>query len=343
MARSQVHIKDVAREAGVSITTVSHALNGARPVSEESRRKVVEAANRLGYRPNQIGRALRSRQTRTLGFISDQVGMSPYAGDILLGAQQAARRLGCVLMAVTSGQDRDLEREQVRTLLQYQVDGIIYARLYHQVVTLPEELAAVPVVVVNAREANSAVPWVIPDEVAIGRDAVSLLVSRGHRRIAFAQNNEDIPATWGRLQGYQEALADAGIPFDPKLVKATNHATLGGYEAASSFLEMADPPTAVFCFSDRVAMGVYQAAAEHRITVGRDVSVVGVDNLEVIAPNLRPGLTTIELPHAAMGVWGVETLSRLISGEDLAEDEAYVRWKCRMIERESVCDRSPAD
>jgi LacI family transcriptional regulator len=305
-----VTIRDVATAAGVSVTTVSHALNRVQSarVAEDTRRRVEEAAARLGYTPNGLARGLRRQRSQTLALLSDRIVTTPYAGQIVLGAQEKAAELGYVLMLYSTGDDSDIERREIRTLLQNQVDGVLYATMYHREVTVPAELAGVPVVLVDCTSADPDRSSVVPDEYGAAREAVQELLDHGHRHIGFVTNVDDVPATRGRLRGYRHALRHAGIPLRKDLVVADASETPGGYRTGLKLLARPDRPTAIFAYNDRMAMGVYRAAREVGLDIPADLSVVSIDNQEILAEGLYPGLTTMALPHYAMGAWAVEHL-----------------------------------
>jgi LacI family transcriptional regulator len=332
----QTSIKDVAAAAGVSVTTVSHVLNDVpgKRIGEETRARVRRVAGDLGYRPNGAARTLRLQRSQTLALVSDHIATTPYAGLMILGAQEAASRHGWLLMLVNSSGDRETERVEIRALQQRQVDGFLYATMYHREVEVPEELRGAPTVLLDARSADLAVPSVAPDEVAGGRTATQLLIDQGHGGIGLLTNVDDIPATRGRFEGYRQALSQSGLAFDPTLVVSEVGGTDGGYRAASVLLDRDPRPTAVFCFNDRMAMGVYQAAAERSIRIPDDLSVIGFDNQEPIADGLRPGLTTMALPHYEMGAWATETLIGRIQRP--ATEPEQVLLPCPLVIRGSV-------
>lgn len=310
MAQSRVTIKDVAAEAGVSITTVSHVLNDVpgKRVNPNTRTRVRETAARLGYTPNALARSLRTNRSGTIGLISDEIATTPFAGQIILGAQQAAKTRDSVLLITTTGYERDVEEREITELLRRQVDGVLYAAMYHREVVIPTALAAVPVVALNASTRDPRVPWVVPDEVTGGWDAAEVLVAAGHRRVAFVNNVDDIPARHGREQGFRDRLSAAAIPAADVRVRYAEPFAGGGYAAARALLAAPDRPTALFCFNDRVAMGAYRAARELGLTIPRDVSIVGYDDQEYLADGLYPGLTTVALPHYEMGTWATDQL-----------------------------------
>ncbi len=225
------NIKDVAAMAGVSPSTVSVVLNavdGAR-VSQDTRRRVEEAAARLGYEPHPLARGLRTRRSQTIGFVSDTIATTPYAGQLIQGAQDAAWRAGMLLIVVNTGGDAELEQHAIRTVLQGRVDGLLYASMYHRVVDVPRLRRGLPVVLLDASPAQGSFPYVVPDEVAGGATAVAELLQQGHRRIGYVAEWRDIPAVALRLRGYREALARYGVAFDPALVLREEPGAHGGY------------------------------------------------------------------------------------------------------------------
>jgi LacI family transcriptional regulator len=178
------------------------------------------------------------------------------------------------------------------------------------------------------------VPWVAPDEVSGGRDAASILLEAGHRRLGFINNIDDIPASSGRLEGFRKRLGEEGIAPEGLAVVAVESESPGGYAAAIELLTRQPRPTGIFCFNDRLAMGAYRAAAELGLRVPEDLSIVGFDNQEYVADGIYPGLTTIELPHYDMGVWAAERLFNRIDGGNGIVPTALLRGP--IVHRESV-------
>ena len=323
--------------SGFSVTTVSHVLNEVegKRIPQSTRDRVRLAARELSYRPNRLAQDLRMQRSNTLGFVSDQIGTSPHAGQTIVGAQEAASERGFLLMLMNSWRDPELENREITALLDRQVDGIVYAAEYHRVVEPPTALTQTCAVLLDARSDRGEISSVVPDESGAAVTAVEELVSHGHLRIGYLNNESDIPATRLRLSGLQEALREHGLPFDPGLVATDVSESWGGYQAASALLDVADRPTALFCFNDRMAMGAYQAAADRGLRVPDDLSVVGFDNQELIAGGLRPGLTTVALPHYEMGRWAVTTLLEAIDS-DGAAPVRHEALPCPLVRRASV-------
>ena len=330
-------IRDVAESAGFSVTTVSHVLNDVpgKRIADSTRQRIHEVADRLGYRPNRLAQGLRSQRTHTIGFVSDNVVTTPFAGQMILGAQQAAAEAGSLLMLLSSDGNAELEDVEVRALIDRQVDGIVYASMFHRVLTPPSRLRSTRAVLLDARTEDGEFSSVVPDEVGGARSAVQELLSHGHRRIGFLTDSADVPATRGRLVGYRQALEVYGVAFDPALVRATTGDSVGGFGAARALLSAAERPTGLFCYNDRMAFGAYQATADLGLSVPHDVSIMGFDDQEILSASLRPGLTTMALPHYDMGQWAVKTLLEQINNDG---DVSVVHQllPCPLVRRASV-------
>jgi LacI family transcriptional regulator len=268
-------------------------------------------------------------------MVSDQIATTPYAGKMILGAQQAALDNGWWLLLVNTDGDPGVEAASITYLRQHDCDGVVLAWMYHRMVDVPDALAGVPTVLLDAESRDVSIPAVVPDEVAGGRAAVATLLEAGHRRIGFITNVDDIPATSGRLQGYREALRQAGVRFDRRLVTTDESVTAGGYRAAERLLAAAEPPTALFCFNDRMAMGAYRAASERGLRIPQDLSIVGFDDQQIIAEGLFPALTTVALPHLEMGRWAVERMIELIENPESTSPNPYL-MRCPVVVRDSV-------
>jgi LacI family transcriptional regulator, galactose operon repressor len=244
----KVGIREVARAAGVSVTTVSHVLNDTpnTRTSEVTRERVRAVARELGYSPNRLARGLRTRTSGMIGLLTEEIATTPHAGRIILGAQEEASRHNLTLAIINSHLNAGAasRRADARALIERHADGIIYATVFHREVSVPLELRAVPAALIGAVDRQGLVPAVLPDEAGGAADLVSLLVASGHRRIGFANSSVDVPATRGRLVGYRRGLAEAGIPWDESLIEAGVSEAIGGYEACLKLLQRPDRPSA---------------------------------------------------------------------------------------------------
>ncbi len=302
----KVCLRDVAAAAGVSLTTASHALNAvqAARVAPATVARVREVAQRLGYRARP--EPARERSAGTVGVLGLQLTSAPHSGRVLQGIGDACHRLG-VDVVLRDADDDSADRE-AELLLRHDVRGVLVVTRFHREIDLPRALAGTRVVVVDARCAAPATACVVPDDERGGHDAVAFLLASGHRRIGLLSNRDDIPATHARLRGAAAALEAAGLAWDPRMVTCGPPDAGGGREAAGRLLDLAEPPTAFFCFNDAMAAGAYQAICERGLHVPGDVSVIGYDDESRIAASLFPPLTTVGLPHYELGRHGVERL-----------------------------------
>ncbi|WP_314688179.1 LacI family DNA-binding transcriptional regulator [uncultured Bifidobacterium sp.] len=309
-------MQDIADLAGVSKATVSLVLNhhDAGRVNPETAEFIRRTADKLGYRPNQLARSLRTNRTHMLGFMGEEVATTPFAGGIILGAQDAASAYGYVLLTVsTDGKAK--EENETAALKRYGVDGFLYSKMSNRITDIPRYLTDYILVLVNATDRSGRFPSVEPDEFRIGYDATTRLIHAGCLRISYIGCSDPLLAQSGRLRGYHAALADAGMPIDDSLhVDVANNGP-----ALKTVSELFDRqhPDAFFCFNDARAWYVYECAARRGLTIGRDISIVGVDNHRVFAETLEPQLTTIELPHYEMGYWAACRLISMIEGHDI--------------------------
>lgn len=315
MSSKRATLADVARLAGLSPTAASMILNG-RPdtrLSQDAHDRVNAAAEALGYRPNVAARGLRTDKTLTIGFISDVVATTRFASGLIKGALAAAEAAGHVVLVLETGGDPAREAEAIAAVLDRQVDGIIFATMRARELFVPDIPAGTAVVMLNATNPKHETS-VLPDEFAGGVQAVELLVAQGHRAgIALLGQNDEVEkdvfrsATVARrVAGIRTAMAQHDLRF-----VAEESIWLWepdeGYHATKRLLAGGESIRALVCMNDRIAFGAYQALNEAGISVPDDISVVSFDNDE-LAAYLRPGLTTVALPHEAMGQRAVELL-----------------------------------
>lgn len=326
-------IQDVAKAAGVGVGTVSRVLNGDPNVRAATRGRVQRTIERLGYQPSFAARSLRTQQSHVIGFVADAVATTPYAVEVIKGAQACAWENEKLLLVVDAGGDEGLRERALGVMLEREVEGLVYAAMFHQEVTLSDKFGALPTVLVDCYTADGRFAACVPDEVQGGFDATRQLLSHGHLRVAIILNDaleSPYPAPKGRLEGYQRALREAGIAPDPELVRVGDGNAASSFALTRDLMALPRPPSAIFCCTDRMALGCYDALKNLGLRIPEDVSVVGFDNQAAIAEQLYPPLSTVALPHEAMGRWAVE---RLLN--PTADATRHV-LPCPLVERASV-------
>jgi len=337
---TKITIRDIANHAKVGTTTVSRVLNNHPYVSEDKRQRVLDAIDTLNYRPSQMARNLRGGASGLIGILTDEVVTTPYAVDIIGGAQEAAWAHDMVLLIADIGKKPEAIDDMIEMLLDRQVEGIVYATMYHRAVELPSSLNNVPTVLANCFVEDESLPAVVPDEYDGGYNATLELLRAGHQRIGFINLGQigngvplPLPAITGRLKGYQAALAEYGIAFDKELVRYTNQSPEGNYHHAKALMSLPNPPTAIFCGNDKIAMSCYGVFAELGLKIPDDVALVGFDNIIDIAEGLLPTLTTLQLPHFEMGKQAIEYLLNLDNQDKVPQLNLL---PCPLVRRESV-------
>lgn len=332
----RVTMTDVARAAGCSQSTVSVVLNNTPSIkiSAETRGRVLAAIEELGYR-QQKSRVAPASGNHQIAVIFDRIATSPEAVVSIDGAREAAWESGHIVCVFQTLNDAEMEPLTIRTALANGADAIIYATIMTRQVEPPPMLykAGAPVILLNCYSNDHAFPTILPGEVAGGHRATDVLIAAGHRRIAHITGEMWMDAAKDRLAGHRHALATADIPFDPALVREGNWQASAGYEQTNALMDLPNPPTAIFCSNDRMAVGCYEALKERGLSIPGDVSVIGYDD-EEIASHLTPQLTTLVLPHREMGRWAVETALSLGAGGP--GRFRPVKLECPLIERASV-------
>jgi LacI family transcriptional regulator len=333
---SIVTLKDVAAAAGTSVSTVSLVMNhkSEARISKETVAKVLKAIDELGYRPNSLAQGLVRGSSNFIGFVTDLIATTPFAGQIISGAQKEAWRHGCVLLIANTEGNEQIERYAIAKFLDHKVKGVIYSTWYHHEVSVPDELEHTPTVLVNCSDPNSNVTSVIPDERRGGMAAAQMLINAGHRRIAFVNTTTDAPARVGRREGYLYALHEAGIHEDNALMFEAEPDQQGGKDIAPEILRSG--VTGVCCHNDRMAMGLYDALRDRGLKIPENMSVVGFDNQEVIAANMSPPLSTVQLPHYELGIQGVNLLLEEIDTRKHYAFSRTISMDCPPVFRDSI-------
>ncbi|WP_406322326.1 LacI family DNA-binding transcriptional regulator [Streptomyces sp. NBC_00519] len=331
--------RDVARLAGVSHTAVSFVFNGRAEgnLSPATQERIRQAAAQLGYRPDPVARGLRRRRTAVIGLVTDEIASSPFAGRLLRGAMETAWDSDHLVLTVDSGGDPVKEDAAVAELLDRRVDGIVYAAMSLRRVRVPEGLHRTHSVLANCLPEDHSLPAVVPAERAGGRSAARLLLGAGHRRLAVIGGLDDI-ASVERTRGFRDALRAEGVTVPGGWIVRGGGEISAGYAGALRLLDGVEPgrrPTGVLCYNDRVAAGVLHAATRLGIDVPADLSVVGYDDQEHMAAFLTPPLTSVALPHRAMGEAAARLLLDAIEA-GRTPPATVRRLACPVVSRASV-------
>lgn len=333
-----VTLRDVATKAGVSPKTVSRVVNDDPAVHIETRDLVQSVIQQLNYVPDHAARIMRAATSNVVGLMTDVVATTPYSVDIVRGAQAALREQGRTLLIANTEGDPAIEREYWRMFRAHRAAGVLYATMYHRPLDLGQPDYANAIVLANCFSIRRDRPAVVPDDEGGGYTQAAHLLKLGHRRIAIVSLNPVIRATVLRAAGFRTAFAEAGVPFDPDLerpgfVGSIESEKLVAHEVALDLLRRPDRPTAVICGNDKIAMQVYAAAASLGLSVPGDLSVMGYDDMTVIAETLRPKLTTVRLPYFDIGRRAVDMLVPPV--EPPYRAEAPVLVPCPLVIRES--------
>lgn len=323
-------IKQVAKEAGVSIATVSRYLNSPEHVREKTRLKVQEAIDKVGFSRNALARNFRRGKTSLVMVVLPTVG-DPFFSDVMRGIWHVARREGYSILITETQFNTSGFNEYTDMLFSKQADGII---LLASISPFMGEGGAgssalerradgtVPPVVIGCETVTpelSHFPSVRVDNIGAAREAAGHLIGLGHRRIAFISGAQDSLLTSDRERGYREAMADAGLPVADGWVIEGDLTIDGARRAARELLAQRSRPTAIFCATDEMALGAMHEIRAAGLEIPGDISVVGFDDVRYAA-TASPPLTTIAQPAEAIGEHTMERLCRAMRGDDIGAE-----------------------
>ncbi|MBP2557290.1 LacI family transcriptional regulator [Neorhizobium galegae] len=326
---------DVAARASVSQATVSLILNGSSGArfSEATRKKVMDAVQELGYRlPNRSPSGDLS-DSRVICFITDELTTDPWMALAFEGAREKALEFGIIVTLGIFRAGEDPEEDVFSLCQQQPLLGYIFGTILTRKIDPPAALFTVPSVLVNCYDQDRRLPSIVPGDVAGGRAATERLIRAGRSRVALINGQEGLDNPRDRLRGYKQALASNDFTFDPQLVRYGNWEPSSGYSETHFLMDLPNPPDAIFCANDLMALGCVEALKERGKSIPKDVSVIGFDNRD-IAQFIRPPLTTLHLPLFEMGAMAVEMIHDIAGGLKSSHDQLKV--ECALVERESV-------
>lgn len=343
-----VTLKEIARECNVSAATVSNILNGKQKVSEQTRQKVMDVVRKRGYQPNSIAQGLRKQKTKIIGIIAEDIAQftTPEIVEGIMnyceprGYRTIVKNLRMYARWNDTWYDDDQAYHTIldptlQEVVSLMVDGIIYIAGHARLVPCFLDNLSLPAVMAYAYACDSRVPSVLVDDESSACEIVKYLISKGHRKIGVIGGRADNIHTQRRLIGYQRALYEAGILFNPEWIRYALWDKESAYEAARELLQT--DITAVFCMADRMAGGVYCCLDEQGRRAGKDVAVAGFDNQE-IAEYFVPGLSTMALPLKEIGSTSARLLLEQIEQTDwqCSDQKQEFLIPCNFMERDSV-------
>jgi LacI family transcriptional regulator len=333
LVTERITISDVARAAGVSKQTVSRVLNDKGELAPDTRARVLSVIRELGYRPNVAARSLLTGRTFTLGLVIPDL-RNPFCIDIASGVHAAAQQAEYHVLLYDTSESPELEAQSVRLLHERRVDGVILcsSRLPDsRLATLIQGIG--PVVLVNRWASGLDVTQIGSDYVDGMALATRHLIDLGHRRIGMVTLASETVNAEAKLRGYQQAMAQAGLPLSPDLVAHGANSIEGGVLAADRLLDQPDRPTAIVSYGDAMAIGVLHACHRRGLTVPDDVAVIGFGGSEITG-FLNPPLSTIMIENCAMGYQAVRLLLDRVGAPDVPS--ARIRTEPRLIARAST-------
>lgn len=315
-------IYDVAKAAGVSITTVSRVINNTGRISDKTRQKVMNVMNEMAYTPNVHAAALTGKRTNMIALVAPDIS-NPFYGELAKSIEERADELGFQMLICSTDYDPKKETKYFSVLKQKKVDGIIFATGIesHDSMSALEEIASehIPIAMISQDKPLLPMDIVVIDDVRGGYEAAKHLLSLGHTNIACIIGDGSTTGEKNRIKGFRQAMKEAGVPIDESLIIQTRFYLESGKEEAGKLLDR-NAPTAIFAFNDVLACAAIQAARIRSIKVPDDLSIIGFDNT-ILAEMAAPPLTTIAQPIKEMGRSVIELLAEAIEGKRKAKQK----------------------
>lgn len=332
--KNTVTIKDVAKKAGVSISTVSRVINNSKPVTDEIKRKVLDVIEETGYVPNPLARSLVTKKSQLIGVIVPEVSDS-FVNEILNGIEEVARMYNYDILLSNTYSDKDEELRSINLLRAKQIEGMVMIswNLEKEHVDFIEK-CGIPTTYISKTARGYDIPTVSVNNEKATYDMTKHLISQGHKKIAFVMTSAgDTILEKERLDGYKSALEDNGIEFDESIVRYGGVDYNSGYESTKDILDTGIVPDAVFVTGDEAAVGAINAVFDRGYNVPNDISVAGFNDVK-IAKMYRPKLTTVHQPLYDMGAVAIRMVIKMINREEI--EEKKVELPHRIEERQSV-------
>ncbi|GGA82395.1 catabolite control protein A [Ornithinibacillus halotolerans] len=328
-----ITIYDVAREANVSMATVSRVVNGNPNVKPTTRKKVLATIERLGYRPNAVARGLASKKTTTVGAIIPDIS-SIFFSELARGIEDIATMYKYNIILSNSDQKKDKELQLINTMLEKQVDGIIFMGANISEEHVKEfSSASVPVVLAATYDGTDSIPSVNIDYELAAYEAAKHLIEKGNKKLAFVAGRKEHTITQLKYKGYIRALQEASIDVREDYIIHGDYTYNSGIKAVQEMMEMNDKPTAVFSASDEIALGIIHGVQDLGHRVPEDIEVLGFDNTR-LATMVRPTLSTVVQPMYDIGAVAMRLLTKYMNKEEVEESKVILPH--RLVERNST-------
>lgn len=342
---AMVTIKEIAKACNVSIATVSNILNNKAGASEKTRKRVLEVAREMNYTPNYVAKNLKMRNTRSIGVIAEDMTIFSIP-DIIDGITEHCEEENYQILLINlrlfkKYHDSYYNREdyfgivhrEIQKLMAKQMEGIIYVAAHERVINcIPKDLP-IPAVMAYGYTKNPAIPSVVVDDEAGAFQIVNYTISQGHEKIGVITGKKDSLHMQARLEGYQRALYENSLLYNPKIICVGDWTRPSGYRHADYLLEQG--VTAIYCMNDLMAGGIYDRLDELGKTVGTDIAVIGYDNRE-LSEYYHPPLTTMTLPLHDIGYKASELILELLRGDEPEQADGIYKIPCEILIRKSV-------
>lgn len=338
VAKKPATIKDVAKLAGVSISTVSRVINDSKPVTNEVKQRVLDVIKETGYVPNPLARSLVTRKSNIIGVIVPDV-TDTFSAEVLNGIEEISKMYSYDILLSNTYSERELEIKSIELLKTKQVEGIVVIcwDIDEELVKIIEE-TGIPTVYISKSSIDFDIYNVSTQNEPATRDMTNFLIEKGHRKISLMRTSYQIAnVDDSRFKGYKKALEENNIEYDDSIVKVCGTSYNEGYATAKEMLADNNIPDAIFATSDEAAIGVINACFDMGYSVPEDISVAGFNDVK-FAKFYRPKLSTVSQPLFDMGAVALRMIIKVVRGEEVEEKKIELPYK--IIDRESILDKN---
>ncbi|MBE6689494.1 MAG: LacI family transcriptional regulator [Ruminococcaceae bacterium] len=326
MKQASSTLKHIAQELGISVSTVSRALNGKSVISDETRKKVLKAAEKYAYSPNEVARSLQNSSTHTIAVVLPDISET-FFGTIVKEIEAVVEQSGYMIILADTHENAQNEKKYLDMLFQRRIDALVLATVDISGDTVKQFISnGTPVVFIDNIPSPDGTDAITIDNRAAGRIATEYLIKSGHRRIATIIGSQQETTGIQRLEGYREALTDGGLEYDPSLVEYGDYKFESGYQAMAKLIEhrQESPFSAVYVTSEKMTYGALRAIRDKGLNVPEDISVVGFD-IHNLTDDRRRMITTVRQPENEIGKQVGELLLKRIEGTSVHQNKVFLQ------------------